>query len=45
MFLWPQEDYCSAWKAIVGDNMFAHESGIHADGAIKNRKLEAFDQE
>jgi len=25
-----------AWKAIVGSNMFAHESGIHADGAIKN---------
>lgn len=24
------------WKAIVGTNMFAHESGIHADGAIKN---------
>ena len=33
-----------AWKAIVGDNMFAHESGIHADGAIKNPKTyEAFD--
>ncbi|MGL5151957.1 MAG: homocitrate synthase [Clostridium sp.] len=32
-----------AWKAIVGDNMFAHESGIHADGAIKNPKnYEAF---
>ena len=32
------------WKAIVGDNMFAHESGIHADGAIKNPKTyEAFD--
>lgn len=24
------------WKAIVGSNMFAHESGIHADGALKN---------
>ncbi len=24
-----------AWKAIVGSNMFAHESGIHADGALK----------
>lgn len=24
------------WKAIVGDNMFAHESGIHADGALKD---------
>ena len=32
------------WKAIVGTNMFAHESGIHADGAIKNPKnYEAFD--
>lgn len=32
------------WKAIVGSNMFAHESGIHADGAIKNPKnYEAFD--
>lgn len=25
-----------AWKSIVGTNMFAHESGIHADGALKN---------
>jgi len=25
-----------AWKAIVGSNMFAHESGIHADGALKH---------
>lgn len=25
-----------AWKAIVGTNMFAHESGIHADGVQKN---------
>ena len=34
------------WKAIVGDNMFAHESGIHADGAIKNPKnYEAYDPE
>lgn len=24
------------WKSIVGSNMFAHESGIHADGALKN---------
>ncbi len=24
------------WKSIVGSNMFAHESGIHVDGAIKN---------
>ena len=33
-----------AWKAIVGDNMFRHESGIHADGAIKDPKTyEAFD--
>ncbi|MGB5823058.1 MAG: homocitrate synthase [Proteocatella sp.] len=26
----------SPWKAVVGDNIFSHESGIHADGAIKN---------
>lgn len=33
-----------AWKAIVGSNMFRHESGIHADGALKNPKnYEAFD--
>ncbi|MDD2402451.1 MAG: homocitrate synthase [Clostridia bacterium] len=33
-------------KPIVGKNMFAHESGIHADGAIKNpRTYEAFDPE
>ncbi|MBM7624503.1 homocitrate synthase [Sporohalobacter salinus] len=24
------------WKAIVGTNMFAHESGIHTDGVLKN---------
>ncbi|MFZ5944118.1 MAG: homocitrate synthase [Bacillota bacterium] len=24
------------WKAIVGTNMFAHESGIHADGTLKH---------
>lgn len=35
-----------AWKAIVGSNMFAHESGIHADGALKNPKTyEAFTPE
>jgi homocitrate synthase NifV len=26
------------WKAIIGTNVFAHESGIHADGVIKNPK-------
>jgi len=26
----------SPWKTIVGKNIFSHESGIHADGAIKN---------
>ena len=32
------------WKDIVGTNMFAHESGIHADGALKDPKnYEAFD--
>jgi len=30
-------------KAIVGDNIFAHESGIHADGVLKDpRNYEAF---
>ena len=24
-------------KAIVGKNAFAHESGIHQDGMLKNR--------
>ncbi|SDI44250.1 homocitrate synthase [Desulfosporosinus hippei] len=34
------------WKSIVGSNMFAHESGIHADGALKNpRTYEAFSPE
>jgi homocitrate synthase NifV len=27
-----------AWHPIVGTNVFAHESGIHADGVIKNPK-------
>jgi len=32
-----------AWKPIVGSNMFAHESGIHADGALKDpRNYEVF---
>ena len=32
-----------AWKAIVGSNVFTHESGIHADGALKNpSNYEAF---
>ena len=26
-------------KAIVGANAFAHSSGIHQDGVIKNVKL------
>ncbi|MCR4420430.1 MAG: homocitrate synthase [Clostridia bacterium] len=35
-----------AWKAIVGTNMFAHESGIHADGALKDpRTYEVFSPE
>lgn len=33
-----------AWKAIVGERAFAHESGIHADGVIKDPKnYEGFD--
>jgi homocitrate synthase NifV len=32
------------WKAIVGDNTFAHESGIHAHGVLQNsRTYEPFD--
>ena len=25
-------------KAIVGENAFAHESGIHQDGVLKNKQ-------
>ncbi|MGF1495221.1 MAG: homocitrate synthase [Elainellaceae cyanobacterium] len=28
-------DHLSRWKAIVGQNAFTHESGIHADGVLK----------
>lgn len=27
-----------SWKSIVGTNVFAHESGIHTDGMLKNPK-------
>jgi homocitrate synthase NifV len=34
------------WKAIVGDQIFTHESGIHADGVLKNPlNYEAFPPE
>jgi homocitrate synthase NifV len=34
------------WKAIIGSNVFAHESGIHADGILKNpASYEAFGPE
>jgi homocitrate synthase NifV len=34
------------WKAIIGTNVFAHESGIHADGILKNpSNYEAFSPE
>ena len=34
------------WKAIVGSNVFAHESGIHADGILKHpANYEAFSPE
>lgn len=34
------------WKAIVGTNMFAHESGIHADGTLKHpQTYEVFNPE
>jgi len=25
-----------AWKAVVGEKVFSHESGLHADGVLKN---------
>jgi homocitrate synthase NifV len=34
------------WKAVIGTNVFAHESGIHADGILKNpAHYEAFSPE
>lgn len=33
-----------AWKPVVGERVFAHESGLHADGVIKDPKnYEGFD--
>lgn len=38
--------FLPTWKAIVGDNIFTHESGIHADGVLKDpRNYEAFPPE
>jgi len=32
------------WKAVVGERVFSHESGLHADGVIKDPKnYEGFD--
>ncbi len=32
------------WKAVVGTRVFSHESGLHADGVIKNpQNYEGFD--
>ncbi|BCR06528.1 homocitrate synthase [Desulfuromonas versatilis] len=32
------------WKAVVGEKVFSHESGLHADGVIKNpSNYESFD--
>ncbi len=32
------------WKAVVGENVFSHESGLHADGVLKNPvNYEGFD--
>ncbi|MCD4688228.1 MAG: homocitrate synthase [Desulfuromonadaceae bacterium] len=32
------------WKAIVGEKVFSHESGLHVDGVLKDpRNYEAFD--
>jgi homocitrate synthase NifV len=34
------------WKTIVGTNVFAHESGIHVDGVLKNpQNYEVFSPE
>ncbi len=33
-----------AWKAVVGERVFSHESGLHADGVIKDpRNYEGYD--
>lgn len=33
-----------AWKAVVGERVFSHESGLHADGVLKNPlNYEGFD--
>ena len=32
-------DFVQFNKAIVGKNAFAHESGIHQDGMLKNRNI------
>ncbi|MCF6178604.1 MAG: homocitrate synthase [Geopsychrobacter sp.] len=32
------------WKAVVGERVFSHESGLHTDGVLKNAKnYEGFD--
>jgi homocitrate synthase NifV len=32
------------WKAVVGEKVFSHESGLHADGVLKNpHNYEGFD--
>ncbi|MCF6095465.1 homocitrate synthase [Thermovorax subterraneus] len=28
--------FLPSWKPVVGENIFAHESGIHVDGALKH---------
>lgn len=35
-----------AWKAVVGEKVFSHESGLHADGVLKDpRNYEVFPPE
>ncbi len=35
-----------SWKAVVGERVFAHESGLHADGVLKDpHNYEGFDPE
>lgn len=34
----------SEWKAVVGERVFSHESGVHADGVLKEPRIyEGFD--
>lgn len=44
MYLGLQGRFLPKWKAIVGENTFVHESGIHAIRLLKNpMNYEAYD--